>query len=334
MNKGVYIIATGGGSLAISSILTAGGASSYFVGADLPYHESMFSNIVGEVWDGKMVSERSAHQLAAAAFDKAKIACDTPLGIGVTASLCKATGERVGRDNHAHIAIVYKDGDGLMAMTRYVGFDSAQKDRAFQEMKLAMSIREVVHGFIKGRSIPHSTYYSQLVNGVNGSKWMPNAYPEDAKVIPIMSGSYNPIHEGHVEMYKKVMDFFQVEPLIEIPLTHHNKASISPYEFQARRKLIDQVIANPIVTAGEHPLYIDKAAYYQSVFPGKKIVFVMGADVYRKIDTMHKLSINMLVFGRSGDSVMHPNAIIHNMEIESQHSSTDIRAAERWIKKR
>lgn len=334
MNKGVYVIATGGGSLAISTILTAGGASGYFIGADLPYHETMFNNIVGEIWDGKMVSERSAHQLAAAAFDKAQLACVSPMGIGVSAALCKATGERAGRDNHAHIAIIYRQGDGLMAMTKYVGFDSSKKDRGYQEMKLAMAIREIIQAYISDRSVPHTNYYTNLINGINNGNWMQNSYADDAPIIPIMSGSYNPIHDGHVEMYNKVSKHFGVAPIIEIPLSHHNKSSISPFEYQQRRKLIERAIASPIVTAGEHPLYIDKQAFYQSVFPGKRIVFIMGADVYRKIDTLHKLSINMLVFGRAGDCVQHPNAICHNMEISHQQSSSEIREESRKVVKK
>ena len=334
MNKGVYIIATGGGSDAISKILTGGGASSYFIGEELPYNEAMFDAVVGgEVWDTKLVSERSAHQLAAAAYQKAKRCCDSPIGIGVSASLCKIEKERTGRENVAHVCVIYKtDSVNGVASTHYQqGYKN--KNRSFQEQKLAMLIREVIESHLSDAlNVPHTGYYPALYYGHRNT--VIRTKFQDRKLMPVMSGSFNPMHAGHIEVYTKAAEHFGVAPLLEIPIDHHSKPSISPFEFEYRSKQIATLIDKPIIVPGFNALYYDKQIQYQKLLPNVDIVFVMGRDVYQKISNKHRDHLKMLVFGRSfcidfnGNAFDdHPNMIKHKMEIINQESSTAIRKA-------
>jgi nicotinamide mononucleotide (NMN) deamidase PncC len=97
----IYLTITGGGTGIIPKLLEQGGASNYFVGAQVPYGqdqtESIFYDMLDEENFPKVVSKECAKVLAEYSSFQAE------LGIGVTCSLMKAEGEREGRVNEAYV---------------------------------------------------------------------------------------------------------------------------------------------------------------------------------------------------------------------------------------
>lgn len=305
MDRSIYIIASGGGSKAISDILVSGGASSFFAGAEIPYNQSLLVEAVGgEVWDGKFTSERTAHQLAAAAYDKAKKCGPNSLGIGVCASLAKVEGqEREGRNNHVFIAVKVNE---EWAYTAHYTFKKSSKNRYHQELDCATLIRMIVthnhdHGVPTLFNIHTVSYKTYDFYG--GSK------PDEIIIFP---GSFNPIHNVHCDMIEWINNEYGFYPIVEIGGVHLFKPGITAYEYCQRKQLIQDKFDKIRVIYGEHPLMADKHNFYQSIFPDKKITFMMGADVYNSISTPHKYMIRMIVFDRdhkAGNIVTHAKLV-------------------------
>ena len=104
----MYLTITGGGTGIIPRLLEQGGASSYFVGADIPYSNDLtqqaWSSLFGN-FPVKACSKEMAQFLAFLGENKMKMPGyqQNLLSIGVTASLMKAEGERPDRLNEAYV---------------------------------------------------------------------------------------------------------------------------------------------------------------------------------------------------------------------------------------
>jgi nicotinamide mononucleotide (NMN) deamidase PncC len=117
----IYLVVTGGGSGVIPRILTEGGASSFLVGAEVPYSGKAVFDFLGVSKIDKYCSEDVARQLAVKASDKCRRLADWPKaklgqnsmyeyakdedcwGVSCSAALAKE-GERKDRLNVAYIA--------------------------------------------------------------------------------------------------------------------------------------------------------------------------------------------------------------------------------------
>jgi hypothetical protein len=101
----MYLTITGGSTGIIPRLLEQGGASSYFVGAEVPYSaeltEFIFSSM--QVYPDKLCSAETALTLARYSKYRLNYLYKPGLGIGVTCSLMKVEGERPERINEAYV---------------------------------------------------------------------------------------------------------------------------------------------------------------------------------------------------------------------------------------
>lgn len=328
MSHTIYVIATGGGTGAIPQYLTRGGASAWFAGMEVPYGMPMFNACCnGEVWGGKLVSERAAHQLAAEASRRAELCGQVPVGIGLTASLCKPTGEREGRINEVYIAVIC---DTRTAYTIHRVFTEDEKDRGYQESACTRLLQQTIDHFIgKNDHFPYTSFYN-VDDELDDDSW--HVRFNSSKVVPVFPGSFNPFHSSHLEIYGAIVEQYGVHPVLDISLTHENKPGISPYEFHLRREWIKSQFmwANPIVRASHHPLMIDKAGEYKSMFPDYNIVFAMGADVYERIDPDHRKHLNIFAFNRGLSKIQPAKNLVVATPAVPNMSSTELRKKGEW----
>ena len=102
----------------------------------------------------------------------------------------------------------------------------------------------------------------------------------DRSKVILMSGSYNPLHHGHLKLTRTIEDMTGKRVVFEIPNTHPDKGRIPDTEMMRRA---DQFLMfAPVLLTDNAPLFIDKARRY----PG--VPMVIGADVMQGIlDTRH-----------------------------------------------
>ncbi len=90
----------------------------------------------------------------------------------------------------------------------------------------------------------------------------------------LLSGAFNPLHEGHRDMARVAGERYGARVAFELPLENADKSSIGLVE--ARRRAQQFAGEAPLVLTRE-PLFVGKAA----LFPGS--LFVIGADTAERI---------------------------------------------------
>lgn len=98
--------------------------------------------------------------------------------------------------------------------------------------------------------------------------------PADLGAAALLSGSFNPLHDGHRDLARVAAERLERAVYFELPLLNADKAAISLAE--ARRRALQFAGTAPLVLS-RAPLFSDKAA----LFPNT--VFVLGADTAARL---------------------------------------------------
>lgn len=364
----LVIAVTGGGSLFISDRLTEGGASEYLLEAHVPYAQSSLEKFVGGKVREKFCSGSTARQMALASYQRGlDLGEKRTIGVGVTCSLAKPGGEREGRVHSIYIALVHKEHCVVVKWTNH-GKGSAFHDRMDQERAAALFTKKALEIFVNGvermghkesiifkdmfdgLNMPElgvevtvaSTFGSDVFRSANGpcphiSYHGIRAYDHyqsaavGYKPICIYSGSFNPWHEGHQDIYDYcVKEFGKENTFLELSVMNFDKPGIDPIEIDNRAAglKVSTLFTNTSTFIKKYMLLKQRAP----------IVFAVGADTFDRInlddfDNILVGNVKFLVFPRNGKSIRDygflPEHLIDGrswgLTKENNVSSTDLR---------
>ncbi|HZW28118.1 MAG TPA: hypothetical protein VFF08_06665 [Trueperaceae bacterium] len=248
-------------------------------------------------------SERSARQrlLVGSAFESdaelaaaARAASAAPMdkrlpvfGLGSTATIAT---DRAKRGDH-RVACAVRD--GLGSVTYALTIEKGARDREGEETLVSLVMLDAVSDacgvfgtpplpLTEGEELRLEYRPAELLEAVSaGTRGVAVATP-DGRVISgdglgprtVLSGSFNPVHDGHWELAEAASRHTGLPALFELPLLNAAKA---PIELVVARKRALQFAGRAPIALSRAPLFAQKA----ELFPGS--VFVVGVDTAERI---------------------------------------------------
>lgn len=277
-NAKVYVAACGAGIGLIRDLWATPGASAYFVGATVPYAKEETDRFLGFAPE-QYVSPETAIDLSIAAFLRAALCGENPIGVGITASIA---GKAIHRGDHRgeiHVlARRVKDVSLLVKLEKDTGLgarvcdDYAISDRAEDlirhALKLPMLDKELAVLLANTKDqVEWKGLYERPVFCADGRR----EKDIDPKKTALFPGAFNPLHVGHKAMAAAVERATGRRVVFELSTTTPHKEAVSVAELLYRVAHINAAGHDAIITEGL-PLYIDKARRWPSVH------FCIGAD--------------------------------------------------------
>jgi hypothetical protein len=289
-NVSIHAIATGAGAGLQHWLWQTPGSSAYLSGASFPYNQSETEDILGFCPE-HFVSKETAIDLASAAYMKAfRFAEKKPVGIGITASVAS---EQIHRGDHRYDICVMTDDKVLtrhVVLEKGVGFDARIKDGKIVDMDAFMLMFEAVGigmAPLKGEDaseLAKERFFLRPFFSASGKRY---ATIPNHKSFGLMSGAFNPPHEGHFGIADNFTSAFGKQVVFEVSATPPHKAALTVQELLKRSKMLqgrDRLFSTNI------PFYIDKAR----AFPGSPLI--LGADaLLRMLDPKWGIDVHKMM---------------------------------------
>jgi Cytidylyltransferase-like len=285
----IVMVAAGAGTEALSNLLGVAGATRTLLEALVPYSTAAFDDFLGRT-PAKYVTERTARLLAGRAFTRARwldAAQNPVLGLACTATIVT---DRPKRGEHrAYIATWQPD-----RLVEYgIHLNKGLRDRAGEEnLVSSVLLNALAEGMSLDVQLPVSLtdkdkititthHFGQAAQKISQGKLNCFGVTADGRIRSkhikpqaLLSGSFNPLHDGHLELLQ-----------VSAKLLGH------PVAFECAAKNVDKpaIPARAMVQriaqfAGRWPVYVTNAATYVEkarIFPNT--VFVIGFDTAERI---------------------------------------------------
>jgi len=324
---GVFLV-TGGGVTLLAQLLSEPGASATVLEASVPYAEAALNQQLGGNPD-QACSADTARALAMAAFQRArelnaddqKHNLEHLIGFGCTAAL--ATNRKKRGSHRAYLAVQTL----TKTATATVEFDKGANgmgDRTVEEDQVTdlawRLLDETLDVRLNAQALAPSSKatleqttahrsWSELLAGEisSTSKQVWSGEKEASRPSALLSGSFNPLHVGHLQMAQHAAKRLNAEVAFEICIDNVDKPALSFVDLHERQIQFEQ--NNLWLT--NLPTFIEKAREFPNC------TFVLGIDTlvrigmpryYENEAAMHdsfaeytRLGTRFLVFGRTND---------------------------------
>mgnify|MGYP001560314749 CR=1 FL=1 len=119
--------------------------------------------------------------------------------------------------------------------------------------------------------------YSEILKGINNYIIIENGQKimnESVEKSLILSGSFNPLHDGHIGLLRAARDITNLDPFFEISISNVDKKNIKLNDLNSRIKQFDNT-GKLIIT--NSPTFEDKSNIF------KKSMFAIGYDTAIRI---------------------------------------------------
>ena len=298
--RGVFAV-TGGGSLLVSQLLAAPGASATVLEVHIPYAEQALREFLNATPE-QACSAQTARALAMRCLMRART-LGGDFGFAITASLATNRPKR-GR-HRAHVA--FHDAERLLAWEFGLNDDAwahGRERRALEEQQVAaFALRALA--FCLGVADEPGTAGDLALGGpyapvVLGER---SHYPRRS-FKALLPGAFNPLHDGHRAMREDAARRLGTAVAFELCVANVDKPPLDYFELNRRLGQFDE--AQVVVTST--PTFDAKARAFGGA------VFVLGADTLRRVaepryyggvgdrdravEVLRTLGCSFLVYGR------------------------------------
>ena len=266
---------SGGGSTAISALLSVPGASNTVIESRLPYSYSALSDFLG-VATQSATSNKTARAMAMVAYQRAKAlghskSADDLFGLGCTAALATHRSRR-GADR-CLVAIQSHQLTFEASLTLDKSWHRQQQEAAccqliIESMACVMQLLECPSNAATHITITTAPQdWQDLMRGL--SRHSTIAQPPRL----LFPGAFNPPHAGHGQMQRIAEQITGLSVTFEISIDNVDKPPLDFFEMQQRQKWLED---QPLIFT-HAPTFIEKSR----LFP--EVIFVVGVDTMIRI---------------------------------------------------
>lgn len=285
----IVLVAAGAGTEALSNLLGVAGATRTLLEALVPYSQAAFDEFLGRP-PAKYVTERTARLLAGRAFTRARwLDANTHPVVGLACTATIITDRPKRGEHRAYIAIWQPD-----RLVEYgIHLQKGYRDRAGEENLVS---RIILNALAEAMSLPgdlkfeltdedsltvSTHHFGQAAQQIDSGELDYFGVTADGRIRhknanpqAILSGSFNPLHDGHLELLQVSARLLNHPVAFEISAQNVDKPAITP----------DTIVQRIAQFAGRWPVYVTNAPTYlekAQLFPNT--VFVVGFDTAERV---------------------------------------------------
>jgi hypothetical protein len=283
------LVTAGAGSQALADLLGVAGATRTLLEALVPYSTASFDDFLGQ-HPPQYVAAETARLLAGRSYTRARWLHTWEEGLVGTACSATIVTDRPKRGQHRAYISTWQP-NRLICTRLYLS--KGERDRQGEEDMVSRVLlnalaqacdipQRVTVPFVDGDDLSEEvTEFHALVLQLLFNKETHFGIEDDGHILgtdsrpaALLSGSFNPLHDGHLDLARTAGDLLGEEVFFELSVHNADKPSLIP---QVALRRIAQFAGRYTIFASTAPTFVEKAR----LFPGT--TFVVGYDTAARI---------------------------------------------------